>query len=148
MAGVIRDPVCRRMELIVRPDRISRYVSGLVDRQLVPRAPHASREHATAGVDLVAAGRAARRTVAAVVVGVPERHVAVAPEPVGEAGVVEDDHADRIRHALAVRALPAAARRNEVVTVLVIHDGAEARVGAAPARAVEVDGRAAVRRNP
>ncbi len=55
-----------------------------------------------------------------IVVGIAQPTAAVTEEPEAEPIVVEGDHGQNITHALAVLALPAAARGDQVVAVLVM----------------------------
>jgi hypothetical protein len=84
-------------------------------------------------VDLGAAGGAGSAgDELAVVVGVADTARAVAlVEADGEHGFIGDEDAHDVAHALAVLALTRAAGGDEVVTVLVVHDRAEAGVVAA-----------------
>ena len=70
---------------------------GVRGQQLVPRVPDSAGDQATAGM------AAAVARILHVVVGVAQRGIAVAEEAVGEPGVVRDQDAHDIAHALAIQ---------------------------------------------
>ncbi len=115
-------------------------VADRVDgQQLVAKVPDAPREQLTAGVAGAAAGRAAALLVLAGVVGAAQRAAARAVEAQPDLGRIEHHDRKSVAHALPVGALAAARDGDEVVPVLVVHDGGPRRVRVAAAGLAEVD---------